>query len=325
MQMLEAIESMENLQINNEEEDRLSSLPETLLEKILEFVPFKSAAATSVLSQRWRHLWTHHPHPALTLSDENIHEQIISVNRIFDRLDCLPIQTFEIYYPSNLTDYYSNRFPVALDYWVSRLYKHKSITKIKLDIRPKNDRRGIPPDINLSSRIFQSQTLEHLELFGSFACFFPEYARINLPNLKKMVLFGVYLDDNLLRNLFKSCPLLEDLFLSSLSSLTRMDPIFNISSSNLKSLSIGHEYSAEFVIDAPILEFIEVRGRVASYRFVKELGKLRETTLGITLPITRIDELKDASNFTRIPTFFTGISNVESIHFDKPNLPWMFP
>ncbi|XP_021738793.1 putative F-box/FBD/LRR-repeat protein At3g49030 [Chenopodium quinoa] len=47
---------------NNGEEDRLTSLPDTLLIEILSHLPLKSAAATSVLSHRWRHLWNELPH-----------------------------------------------------------------------------------------------------------------------------------------------------------------------------------------------------------------------------------------------------------------------
>ncbi|XP_056692908.1 F-box/LRR-repeat protein At3g26922 [Spinacia oleracea] len=38
--------------------DRLSSLPDSILTEILSLLPINSAAATSVLSHRWRHLWT---------------------------------------------------------------------------------------------------------------------------------------------------------------------------------------------------------------------------------------------------------------------------
>ncbi|KAJ0824560.1 putative F-box domain, leucine-rich repeat domain superfamily, F-box-like domain superfamily [Helianthus annuus] len=46
----------------NVEEDRLSSLPDDLIHKILSFVSIKQAVETSVLSPRWKYIWTSMPY-----------------------------------------------------------------------------------------------------------------------------------------------------------------------------------------------------------------------------------------------------------------------
>ncbi|KAM0037362.1 putative F-box domain-containing protein [Helianthus debilis subsp. tardiflorus] len=46
----------------NVEDDRLSSLPDGLIHKILSFISIKHAVQTSVLSSRWRFIWSSMPY-----------------------------------------------------------------------------------------------------------------------------------------------------------------------------------------------------------------------------------------------------------------------
>ncbi|KAF5782324.1 putative F-box domain, leucine-rich repeat domain superfamily, F-box-like domain superfamily [Helianthus annuus] len=55
----------------NLEEDRLSSLPDDLIHDILSFVSIKLAVKTSVLSSRWRYIWT--SMPCLNFSSKGFH------------------------------------------------------------------------------------------------------------------------------------------------------------------------------------------------------------------------------------------------------------
>ncbi|KAJ0875454.1 putative F-box domain, leucine-rich repeat domain superfamily, F-box-like domain superfamily [Helianthus annuus] len=53
----------------NVEGDRLSSLPDDLIHKILSFVTIKRAVETSVLSPRWRYIWTSMPYLNFSTED----------------------------------------------------------------------------------------------------------------------------------------------------------------------------------------------------------------------------------------------------------------
>uniref|UniRef100_A0A0A9D7G7 F-box domain-containing protein n=1 Tax=Arundo donax TaxID=35708 RepID=A0A0A9D7G7_ARUDO len=57
-------------------DDRISDLPDAILEHVLSFLPAQDAVRSSVLSRRWRHSWTH-AH-ALNLSDEHLGDRFLA-------------------------------------------------------------------------------------------------------------------------------------------------------------------------------------------------------------------------------------------------------
>ncbi|KAI3699294.1 hypothetical protein L2E82_43519 [Cichorium intybus] len=99
-----------------EGEDRLSSLPDDVIHKILSFISIKDAIGTSVLSSRWRFIWTTMPYlnfenlnhrgPEFisnVLSHHNNQIQVSSVNLILGR-SCFPsLEKVDLcmYNPSN--------------------------------------------------------------------------------------------------------------------------------------------------------------------------------------------------------------------------------
>ncbi|AES87348.1 F-box/RNI/FBD-like domain protein [Medicago truncatula] len=44
---------------SEEKDDRISSLPEDVLNHILSYLPTKTIVSTGRLSRRWQHLWKH--------------------------------------------------------------------------------------------------------------------------------------------------------------------------------------------------------------------------------------------------------------------------
>lgn len=56
-------------EVREEHQDRISQLHHTFLVTILTFLPFKEGVRTSVLSRRWRHIWTLNPNLNLQVAD----------------------------------------------------------------------------------------------------------------------------------------------------------------------------------------------------------------------------------------------------------------
>lgn len=163
--------------------------------------------------------------------------------------------------------------------------------------------------IPLPPCIFETQSLVKIELRGYFNCKLPESGIVSLPNLKELSLNGLDFDFQVLRTLFKSCPLLEILFLGV---EFMEDEIVEISAPNLRKLAVymrGSSYRSIFLIDAPLLEEIDVQDCVAFYYFVKIPSNLQKARIHFWDSIFG----EGSVHQTHIPELIRGISNVNSI------------
>ncbi|KAM0911509.1 hypothetical protein ACQ4PT_013426 [Festuca glaucescens] len=207
-------------------DDRLSALPDDLLRHVLSFLPSRRSVQTGVLSKRWTGLWrsvrridikidVHIRYYGNSYSKEKWEKAENFINNLLTFHDAPTLDAFRIVIGSNHKDLLP-----TIDGWVCRGIKQYR-----------------PADVEIAYYIHGVYKLPHL---GS----------ASTALLKKLYLFGVYLDDHFEEQLRSGCPVLEDLTLQECWTYFR-----DIHSSTLRKFVLRDCYrsSEMLVIRAPSL------------------------------------------------------------------------
>ncbi|KAL7129570.1 hypothetical protein ABFS83_13G076200 [Erythranthe nasuta] len=190
--------------------DRLSELPDSVLCYILSFLPTQKSVATSILSRRWRYLWTDVPN--LDFVDENQG----TINRVLSLYKVQKIKSFCLADEIDCDDY-------QIGTWISFAIERNVQN---LDIWRES------ADVFLPRSLFTSKTLVDLRL--NCCGEFPNIGTaVSLPLLKKLHLIFISGYESL-PHLLSGCPVLEELVLQ----LSFEYCSFTISSPTIKRLMI---------------------------------------------------------------------------------------
>ncbi|KAE9454458.1 hypothetical protein C3L33_13617, partial [Rhododendron williamsianum] len=255
--------------------DIISHLPGYVLDKILMCLPIQDAVRTSLLSREWRYAWMKLPQlvfDEMFYRDLNktMHAKLLMIIYKVMFLHRGPIIKFALSLPglescSEIDQwilYVSNNDiqDFTLHIWEGELYK-------------------------LPSSLYTCSLLKHLSLF--FCMFKPPPGFEGFTRLLSLTLDEVVIADDVLSSLISSCPLLEQLTLStSLNSLEVIGPnlksvccfshirsICFTNTSHLANVSLclkgekdGGEISSSVVLldSIPVIEFLEL-----DFRYVK--------------------------------------------------------
>ncbi|KAI3862054.1 hypothetical protein MKX03_034758, partial [Papaver bracteatum] len=224
---------------SNDEVDRISKLTETLIHHILSFIDFKYAIQTCVLSKRWRYIWT--SLPALNFDSKLYFSgRTCDHKRVLDFVDNVltlrdsrgsDIQKFRLV----CGPFYSR----ADDFWTSRLHRW-IIHVVKANVEDINVHYDSKAVFKVPDCVFMCKSLKSLNL--DISC------RIILPNSLCLVrLKYLKLKDSSLNNeeqiqkLLSSCPVLEHLELSDVSSNGHIN--ISVSSLTLKHFGLHIKYN----------------------------------------------------------------------------------
>lgn len=192
--------------------DRISLLADEVLCHILSFLPTEQAAATCVLSKRWKFLWT--SVPALDYNDQ-IYLKNNKPYSCFENFVYATILTRNVHQPltsftlklyasrSQLSDIDDHRSNAHINVWVNTAIR-RGIQNLDIELWPQNY------IISLNCSIFSSQTLVVLKLKGlslnasSSSAEFPSFKSLHVENVN-------FVEPRYLMELLYGCPMLEDL------------------------------------------------------------------------------------------------------------------
>ncbi|KHN36811.1 FBD-associated F-box protein [Glycine soja] len=225
--------------------DRISILPDEIICHILSFLPTTEAVTTSVLSTRWRSLWT----LVLTLDFD-------------DNWPCFFNTTFASIFGSILAQHkakcikrlclYNYSKPFSLD-----LIGSLVSTAVAQNLEEMDLICNYYFEVTLPNTLFTCKTISVLKLSLGLTINLNNISSIHLPSLKVLHLDVLYLvDDESIMRLFSGCPVLEELCYEEVKSNNSTS--FKICVPSLKKLHLKcHDKRVQVV--TPSLEYLQVQ------------------------------------------------------------------
>ncbi|XP_050289048.1 putative F-box protein At1g49610 isoform X2 [Quercus robur] len=263
-----------------EEEDRISTLPDSILLTILSSLCTKDAVRTGVLSKRWAYLWTF-----------------------------VPSLRFTDYYLRHAADYASFVDNVLL------LHRASKLTNFSVEVEYNPE---LKPRVDLWVRFATTAKVDQLSLLLS-SCFYklPQHLYANefvseldfraceiKPNglvrwssLKRLCLWNVALPKDVLNQVLLGSPRLEFLELRSCDKFNRLD----IVSESLKKLVMDSycEDGLELEIVAPKIESLEIIGEFYGMKKcqIKNASALVEVRLDFEITMEYEEEEQEEDHY----------------------------
>nr|XP_027124253.1 putative F-box protein At1g58310 [Coffea arabica] len=273
--------------------DRLSALPNDLLCHILSFLPTKKAAATSILSTRWRYLFTSLPNIHLEFDHSLRDIRGPNYQRFARFVDCCHrlilqrkpycLRKFHL----SLKEFLEI-FRVAID---SLICAAISCGVQQLEVFVGHDRSGAlsPPGILSCPAIFSCKTIVEMKLKIRFTVFYvPE--TVSLPNLKahsglsrahRTVFRLLYISRDQVQTLLIKSPSLQKLSLHCMSD-DDWDIVLDIP--NAVNLECEVDGESKTSINAPKLQHLNFDGNVVEVNILPNHKSLVEARISVSCP-----------------------------------------
>ncbi|KAK2994923.1 hypothetical protein RJ640_004477 [Escallonia rubra] len=260
--------------------DRISGLPDEILYQILSFLPAKYAVLTCVLSKRWKYLWnfiTNLDFDGSSYLNPNNYSEPPDlfcnfVDTVLKNCNSAEIQAFRLHYHKTKIYHYCHK---DIDHsrvsgWIGDVIS-RNVMELDLDIH----------SLQLPCNFFSCETLTVLKLHTNSerdVLVFP--TSFCLPRLKILhIQSDSDLSDDLTVNLFRNCPVLEDLFISAKVDYDRK-MVYDVSAPALKRLAMRlsvdsiEEQEHKVAVNAPNLEYLDLHDEVLAEYGVQNMSSL---------------------------------------------------
>ncbi|KAK3227512.1 hypothetical protein Dsin_007374 [Dipteronia sinensis] len=292
--------------------DIISRLSDDVLIHILSRLQTKDAVRTCVLSSRWRNLWTliynfyfddGEDDPFGRCPNfEKFVSGVLSVCQSKDvhnfYLDCTMISDDEI----------SHVIP-----WISFAVERKVRN---LNLKVDMDRAGVWL-VRLPQSILTCSSLVELTMLSDCIFDIPDSSVVCFPSLKIIFMSIRSPDGNLMKKLFRNCPILEDLSIHGSNLKNKDELTFDINVPTLKMFRIwlGMEYYVskhKYVITARDLECLHIKDFTSSNFLVNDSPFLDVASLDVHEMPGAIDEM-DELEVNRAMELLRGINCTKSL------------
>ncbi|ONI18571.1 hypothetical protein PRUPE_3G223900 [Prunus persica] len=236
----------------------INNLPEELLLRILTFLPTLDSIQTSLISQKWRPLWSRVPSLNLPFELFPSYEPPLDTRQFFaefiDRVLILrsnsPIHTFR------LSFIYHDHYGSHVDSWVRSAITHLHARELHLDFfihKDFHDEETLNHKYDFPFSVLRNGYVENLCVTRCDLTLPAKMSTMRFCSIGSMYLDQVYLTDHIMSDLILGCPNLEALELQNCWGHHHL----KICSTRLQKLVLGYFYDSELqetlVIDCPNL------------------------------------------------------------------------
>ncbi|AED90537.1 putative protein [Arabidopsis thaliana] len=244
--------------------DSISDLPDAVLQHIFSYIPTELAIRTSVLSKRWRHVWSETPH----LSFEWLKVSPKLINKTLASYTASKIKSFHLctrYSYEADTHHVNSSIEFAMSH---------NVDDLSLAFR------RCSPFYNFDDCFYTNSSLKRVEL--RYVDLMPR-CMVSWTSLKNLSLTDCTMSDESFLEILSGCPILESLSLKFCMSLKylNLSKSLRLTRLEIERISYIRAPMLSMQIVAPYIHYLRLRDSEAHCTFV-DVSSLTEANVDVS-------------------------------------------